>query len=230
MNFSSNTLKSPLKPRAGFTLIELLTVIAIIGILASILIPTVGKVRESARGAACTSNLRQVAQAMHLYADDNDDRLPPSMVPEGWWVNFVAPYIGVVADNTTEALSYETTGGETVAFCPQSVSIYGPEVGPAAVVTTSYGMNRFITRHQSVPESVENSFSMIQDHSLVSLVMDGPWRGDHWAPWADPGGTFSPTYVHGERINVAFLDGHTETLSEEEVPDSTREEFWHNRP
>lgn len=60
----------------GFTLIELLTVIAIIGILAAIIIPTVGKVRDTAQKAAAGSNLRQIGQAALIYATDNKDSLP----------------------------------------------------------------------------------------------------------------------------------------------------------
>jgi len=62
--------------RRGFTLIELLVVIAIIGVLVALLLPTVGRARESARRAACLSNLRQVHQAFLLFADDNDGRVP----------------------------------------------------------------------------------------------------------------------------------------------------------
>ncbi len=61
---------------AAFTLIELLTVIAIIGILAAILIPTVGKVRNTAQSARCVSNLRQIGQQILAYCGDNKGNLP----------------------------------------------------------------------------------------------------------------------------------------------------------
>lgn len=76
-------MKSPRRPlSSGFTLIELLTVIAIIGILAAIIIPTVGTVREKAQRAVDASNLREIAKAAMVYAADNNDRLPdPGNVP-----------------------------------------------------------------------------------------------------------------------------------------------------
>jgi prepilin-type N-terminal cleavage/methylation domain-containing protein len=61
---------------AAFTLIELLTVIAIIGILAAIVIPTVGKVRETAQRTVDANNLREIVKAAMIYAGDHNDRLP----------------------------------------------------------------------------------------------------------------------------------------------------------
>jgi prepilin-type N-terminal cleavage/methylation domain-containing protein len=61
---------------AGFTLIELLTVIAIVGILAALIFPTVGRVREAAQRTVDASNLREIVKAATLYAADNNDRLP----------------------------------------------------------------------------------------------------------------------------------------------------------
>ncbi len=63
-----------MKSKSGFTLVELLTVIGIIGVLVSLLLPAVQRARESARSTQCKSNLRQLGLAMTQYLDRQGER------------------------------------------------------------------------------------------------------------------------------------------------------------
>jgi prepilin-type N-terminal cleavage/methylation domain-containing protein/prepilin-type processing-associated H-X9-DG protein len=89
--------------RRGFTLIELLVVIAIIAILAAILFPVFAQAREKARTASCSSNMKQIALAILMYAQDYDQTFPKNWnCPVGCqqvpgdgpvdWMEVVQPY------------------------------------------------------------------------------------------------------------------------------------------
>ncbi|MGA2499581.1 MAG: prepilin-type N-terminal cleavage/methylation domain-containing protein [Tepidisphaeraceae bacterium] len=75
--------------RPAFTLVELLVVLAIIGLLLSILIPVVAAARTRANGLTCKSQLRQIGQAVRMYLAENKDHYPlapalPSVNPNGY--------------------------------------------------------------------------------------------------------------------------------------------------
>jgi prepilin-type N-terminal cleavage/methylation domain-containing protein len=61
----------------GFTLVELLVVIGILGVLLSILLPSLSSARAQGRVTACLANVRSQVQLMSMYADEYGDKLPP---------------------------------------------------------------------------------------------------------------------------------------------------------
>lgn len=88
-----------MKLKKGFTLVELLVVISIIALLLSILMPSLGKARESARGVVCGSNLRNIGMAVVMYIENNKNTLPYAARQEKrgferWYVEALYDYIG----------------------------------------------------------------------------------------------------------------------------------------
>ncbi len=93
----------------AFTLIELLVVIAIIGLLVSILLPSLGRARELARAAQCQSNTRNWGQASLMFTGDHQESFawdgednpgdlangsgPPTYDVDVWWANGLLPYL-----------------------------------------------------------------------------------------------------------------------------------------
>lgn len=78
-----------------FSLIELLVVVAIIGILASLVMPSLGKAREKSKIAVCVSNQKQIGTAIYMYMDDNDGKFPlPGQITQISWDAALGAYDG----------------------------------------------------------------------------------------------------------------------------------------
>jgi len=214
--------------RRAFTLIELLVVVAIIMLLIGILLPSLSRAREQARRAVCASNVRNIAQAIHVYAGDADGQLPHPGNTDGQ----VWSRVGYQRSSATSTGGSNTRGlwllvreglaTPEVFLCPST------RLKPAEPGAGFYDFEN----HNTVSYSYQNQFGSTSagdmatktshSPSLVILADANPILRSPSVTWSASGGGDAPdgqdnaqkddnSYNHDQRgQNVALLDSHVE--------------------
>jgi len=229
--------------RKAFTLIELLVVIAIIAILAAILFPVFARARAKAQQAACTSNLKQIALAIRMYAADYDDFMP--VRTDGYWWRTdrqLGPY----------------TKSPQVFVCPSQETLNGAGGTPSGswhgLCANMWGVNSGHSANWAQPKRLSKVVRVTEVITFCDGIGSGSgnaemndlnawccYSGPDPALWGPPfsaismtGLTAEPPYWpfqtgrafpkptafvgrHNGMMNCSFIDGHAKAMRLDEI-------------
>jgi prepilin-type N-terminal cleavage/methylation domain-containing protein/prepilin-type processing-associated H-X9-DG protein len=208
--------------RKAFTLIELLVVIAIIAILMAILIPALNRAREQGKRAVCLSNLKQLALAWIMYADDNDDVLVNGAVGYSNVNMQWGDHRGEKAWVDTYSTTWDTAvqGIKNGALWPyvKELNIYRCPTGRRGEALTYSIMFSMNAVNHTPTQGVRGAF--IKKRSEITnpapayrlvFIDEGYMTPDAYAVYYDQELWWDdPPVRHGDGTTLSFADGHAE--------------------
>jgi len=227
--------------KAGFTLIELLVVIAVIAVLISILVPALSRAREQAQAVKCLINLKGLAFAWTIYAQESKDYLvgplgwTTSQKPNDWVHHPVQPgetgYFGGMTAHQQEVQGIRN--GALFSYVEDLGEYHCPADRTWSKVTTStYTVYMSPYRSYAISDALNGGWftslyvykkltAIPEPFDKLALVEeeDGPpgQLGANWGSWVLPKNPQTFTWWdpislwHGRATNMAFADMHAES-------------------
>lgn len=195
--------------RKAFTLIELLVVIAIIAVLMAILFPALNRAREQGKRIVCLNNIKQLALAWNLYADDYNDKIVNANTHAGQagaWVQW---------ENTMDTAEKirNIEQGTLFPYVP-NIKLYKCPTGVKGEVCT-YSIPDYMNGHLAIADATPNPLKKRSDihrpaEQIVFLdegrLTVSSFTIYHYQErWWD-----QITSRHGNGTNFSFSDGHSE--------------------
>ena len=205
--------------KSHFTLIELLVVIAIIGILSSMLLPSLSQAREKARISVCLSNLKQANVVYLLYADENDS----CFNWQGWYHNNYGMNPNDEEDPALDRLLNLFTDTRALAECPSdngdsrfNVSSAYRRHGTSYYTPFSPGNHINLHGVESLTTNGDDGalprqmsyYQNTSEKMLVTEISLWPTR-----PVSDSKNRWHYKGTNSKKHTVLFLDGHSKFLS-----------------
>jgi len=237
MQKSNQKARSYRQRRVGFTLIELLVVISIIALLIGLLLPALKKAKESARRAICLSNLRQISNGLHVYANEFDGRFPPTHLEMNASLIFEltvprTQYLGYYMNYEVDGQTFQFLGHGIlysmeiipdikVFYCPSQR--YDNFSYPKGWHNAPWGGYRACSYYYRLFGQLSGGIGQLDvdrlhNYSLHDLNEPIAIEADIFHPGSSSWGPYPEdtawAHVEPPGINVAYSDGHAEHFSD----------------